>query len=143
MLPLVEKTVENEVEGAFAWPDRICLKCKIFLTIRLKRYNLEDLICFVPYYIINKIYCSNSIWCQIDVFLRTDAITRLCSCGPIKFVLELLASVKMEWASSSCESVSDIFCAIVEVGFNWFPSMCGALTPFWNLRKEKDIHIIL
>lgn len=49
---------------------------------------------------------------------RIDAITRLCSCGPTKFVLELLASVKIEWASSSCERVSDIFCAIVEVGFN-------------------------
>lgn len=48
----------------------------------------------------------------------TDAITRLCSCGPTKFVVELLASVKIECASSSWERVSDIFCAIVEVGFN-------------------------
>lgn len=33
---------------------------------------------------------------NLMAFLRTDAITRLCSCGPIKFVLELLASVKIE-----------------------------------------------
>jgi len=62
--------------------------------------------------------------------LRTEAMTRLCSCGPTSVVVELPESLKMLWASNSADSVSDIFCAMVDDGFNWLPSMCGALTPF-------------
>jgi hypothetical protein len=64
------------------------------------------------------------------IVLLTEAMTRLCSCGPSSVVVELLESLKMLWASISADSVSDIFCAMVDDGFNWLPSMCGAITPF-------------
>lgn len=73
---------------------------------------------------------------SVLIFLLTEAMTRLCSCGPTSAVVELLESLKMLWASISADSVSDIFCAMVDDGFNWLPSMCGALTPFWNLSTE-------
>lgn len=46
------------------------------------------------------------------------------------------AFAKMLWVSISSFSASDIFCAIDEVGFNWLPSICGALKPVWNLQTN-------
>jgi hypothetical protein len=59
-----------------------------------------------------------------------EAMTLWCSWGPIMF--ELSFGLKILCASNSEFRWSDIFCAMLELGFSWLPSMCGAVTPFWN-----------
>lgn len=65
----------------------------------------------------------------------TEAMTLWCSWGPIMF--ELSFGLKILCASNSEFRWSDIFCAMLELGFSWLPSMCGAVTPFWNLKKQN------